>query len=212
MDILNPKPDSIHVRSLHDILHNVAISIIPLATVAVLATPFFTPNPKQNHWHQTFRWSSLTLGFCASVIGLKCADRLQHLKPKIDSLNEQEKREFTFDASSHLKLAQLRNLGIVQMMMGEVNQAKLQAEAVLNPELLEPADDSGYTARNSEVTGGTDSVTDDEVDEVLDAIKDGVSESKIIKEMMGFKGRQYSQGKKILEQLKKDHADYLEVE
>jgi hypothetical protein len=98
------------------------------------------------------------------------------------------------------------------MMMGEVNQAKLQAEAVLNPELLEPSDDGGYTARNSEVTGGTDSVTDDEVDEVLDAIKDGVSESKIIKDMMGFKGRQYSQGKKILEQLKKDHADYLEVE
>lgn len=212
MDILNPKPDSQHVRNLNGLLHNVTLAVVPTATVLILATPFFAPNPKQNNWHLGFRWTSLGLGFCASIVGLKCSDKLQHLKPKIDSLNEQEKREFTFDASSHLKLAQLRNLGIVQMMMGEVNQAKLQADAVLNPELLEPSDDSGYSSRNSEVTDGTGSVTDDEIDEVLDAIKDGVSESKIIKDMMGFKGRQYSQGKQILEQLKKENVEYLEAE
>ena len=212
MDILNPKPDSQHVRNLNGLLHNVTLVVVPTATVLILATPFFTPNPKSNNWHQGFRWTSLSLGFVASIIGLKCSDKLQHLKPKIDSLNEQEKREFTFDASSHLKLAQLRNLGIVQMMMGEVNQAKLQADAVLNPELLEPADESSYNSRNSEVPDGTDPVTDDEIEEVLDAIKDGVSESKIIKEMMGFKGRQYSQGKQILEQLKKDNIEYLEDE
>lgn len=40
-------------------------------------------------------------------------------------------------------------------------------------------------------------------EEVLEALEDGLNDSKIIKDVMGFKGEKYKEGKAILEEIKR---------
>lgn len=204
------------------VLNAVNLVLIPTVAVTWLFTPFITRDIQKNGIHLFFRVFSVGYGIVGTAAILYSSAELTKLKPKIDALNKREQAEFKQSLASDLYVTQSTNTAIAQFLIGE-----RQAELAPTSELLEPQYSEEFeefdepvertssmvrrtierTAEPSELSKEAKAYLED----VQDAIEDGVSDSKIIKEVMGLRSEKYKQGKAILEEIKK-HLEAMEAE
>ncbi|MFM6423818.1 hypothetical protein [Planktothrix sp.] len=157
----------------------------------------------------------------ASATTLILSSELTKLKPKIDALNKREQAEFKHSLASDLWLAQGRNTAIAQLLLSDATPST-PSEDVRNPEGTlegEYSDDIDTPSRPSKtpegtlsrVRGGEGTRKEGELskeaesffEDVLDALEDGLSDYKIVESVLGYKGRNYKEGKAILEEIKR---------
>jgi len=226
VSVINPNANSEAIRANWKTYHLINIVALSTAVPIWFITPFLTRNPESNGWHKFFRFTSISYAIVASGTSLYLSNQLGKLKPKIDALNKREQAAFKHSVASDLFLAQSTNTAIAQFLVTE-RSSSLSSEPVttLEPlpeaegnenepevtELVTAREPKGYkvTVTSSEGTEPQLSPLAEEfIDAVMDALEDGYSDTKIVKEVMGFSGRNYQDGKKILAEIKR----FLEVE
>ena len=143
------------------------------------------------------------------------------MKPKIDAMNKREMAEFKHTIASDLFLAQGTNSAIAQFVLTE-RQASLTPVTEFpdssEMELSDPSvhrqfpksSESSESYGNAELSKETERERNLELfmEPVLEALENGLKDSDIIKDVMGFKGRRYAEGKAVLSDIKK----YLELD
>lgn len=217
--VVNPTSEK-SIKQLWTTYH--AINIIAACTAVPLwfFTPFLTRNIDSNGFHKFFRGFSIFYGLTASATTLILSSELTKLKPKIDALNKREQAEFKHGLASDLWLAQGRNTAVAQLLLSD-SVPSTPYEDVRNPEGTpeeEYSDNDNAPSTPSKTPEGTLSrVREGEgtrkegelskqaesfFEEVLDALEDGLSDYKIVESVLGYKGRNYKEGKAILEEIK----------
>lgn len=210
------------------VLNAVNLVLIPTVAVTWLFTPFITRDIQKNGVHLFFRIFSVSYGIMGTGAILYSSAELTKLKPKIDALNKREQAEFKQSLASDLYVTQSTNTAIAQFLVGE-----RQAELTPTVEPLEQAyseefdqfDESNEPVeRTSSIVRRTNRTIERTVEpnelsreaeayleDVQEALEDELTDSKIIKEVMGFRSEKYKQGKAILEEIKK-HLEAMEAE
>lgn len=219
--VVNPVAQTDAIKQNWKLLHG--INIIALATAIPMwfVTPFLTRNPESNSWHRFFRFSSISYAIVVGSSSLYLSNKLGKIKPKIDAMNKREIAEFKHTIASDLFLAQGTNSAIAQFILTERQSSLTPVTEFPESSDVEPSDpsvhrqfpersESSKSSGNSELSRGTERERNLElfVEPVLEAMENGLKDSDIIKDVMGFKGRRYADGKAILDDIK----SYLELE
>jgi len=183
-------------------------------------TPFLTRDVTANNWHKFFRFSSITYAITASGTSLYLTTQLGKLKPKIDAISKREQAEFKHSLASDLYLAQSTNTAIAQYLLTD-RTTSLTSDTGSDPEVTPEGDTTAFYRETSDTSDTPEnptstlpvngnkpetglSVEASEMFEiVVDALEDGYSDTKIIQELMGYKGRSYTKGKMILNEIKR---------
>ncbi|HEY9864743.1 MAG TPA: hypothetical protein V6D21_11260 [Candidatus Obscuribacterales bacterium] len=151
--------------------------------------------------------------------------QLAKTKPKIDAINKREQAEFKHSLASDLFLAQGTNTAIAQYLLTDrttslTSQGVSDSEVTLDGDTTDFEEGTSITSQTPEVGTSTLPVSGSkpevglstEAEEmfelVVDALEDGYSDTKIVEELMGYKGRNYKKGKKVLSEIKR----FLELE
>lgn len=223
--VINPTSEK-SIQKLWATYHTINIIAACTAVPLWFFSPFLTRDIDSNGVHKFFRGFSIFYGLTASGVTLILSSELTKLKPKIDALNKREQAEFKHSLASDLWLAQGRNTAIAQLLLSDAVPSA-PSEDVRNPEgtLEEEYSDLKDTpSRPSKTSEGTLSrVREGEgtrkegelskeaesfFEDVVDALEDGLSDYKIVESVLGYKGRNYKEGKAILEEIKR----FLELE
>ncbi|VXD22390.1 conserved hypothetical protein [Planktothrix serta PCC 8927] len=219
--VINPVSHSEAIKQNWKLLHSINILALVTAVPLWFVTPFLTRNPESNGWHKFFRFTSIGYAIAVGSTSLYFSNQLGKMKPKIDAMNKREIAEFKHTIASDLFLAQGTNSAIAQFVLTErqssltpVTEFPESSEVELSdpsvhrqfPKSSESSESSG----NSELSKGTERERNLELfmEPVLEALENGLKDSDIIKDVMGFKGRRYADGKVILNDIK----SYLDLE
>ena len=219
--VINPSSHSEAIKQNWKLLHGINILALVTAVPLWFVTPFLTRNPELNGWHKFFRFSSISYAIVVGSSSLYFSNKLGKIKPKIDAMNKREIAEFKHTIASDLFLAQGTNSAIAQFILTE-RQSSLTPVTEFpessDVELSDPSvhrqfpesSESSKSSGNSELSRGTERERNLElfVEPVLEALENGLKDSDIIKDVMGFKGRRYADGKTILNDIK----SYLDLE
>ncbi|MBD2482302.1 hypothetical protein, partial [Planktothrix sp. FACHB-1365] len=165
-------------------------------------------------------FSSITYAILASSSSLYLTTQLGKLKPKIDAINKREQAEFKHSLASDLYLAQSTNTAIAQYLLAD-RSSSLSSEQAVESELLNDSVHQGFSENVDSVQNSSELLnksvqtvqnsSDNELsplaiehfEDVLDALEDGLSDSHIIKNVMGFKNYRYKEGKNVLNEIKR---------
>jgi hypothetical protein len=218
--VINPVSHSEAIKQNWKLLH--AINIIALTTAIPMwfVTPFLTRNPELNSWHRFFRFSSISYAIVVGSSSLYCSNKLGKIKPKIDAMNKREIAEFKHTIASDLFLAQGTNSAIAQFILTErstslTSQDGSYPEVTLEGDTTVLGSKTSVSGSSTEVTTSITSVSgsqaevtlsqeaQDFFEAVIDGLEDGYTDTQIIEQLMGFKGRSYKKGKTILAEIKK---------
>ena len=218
--VINPNAQNQAIKTSWSLIHGINIFALVTAVPFWFSTPFLTRNPEANGYHKFFRFASITYAIVASGTALYFSNQLGKLKPKLDALNKRELAEFKHTIASDLFLAQSTNSAIAQFLLSE-RSTSLTSQSGSNPEVTLEADTTvlgsktSVSGSNPEVTTSITSVSgsqtevtisqeaQDFLELVIDGLEDGYSDTQIIEQLMGFKGRSYQKGKIILAEIKK---------
>ncbi|MDB9518232.1 hypothetical protein PN466_14885 [Roseofilum reptotaenium CS-1145] len=162
-------------------------------------TPFFTRNVRVNSYHQFFRWSSVVVGLVSGGACLSSSIILSGLEPKIKALEKYDVAQFKHSVASELFLAQQTNSAIALAVSTE----RKSSLGLTDPNASIDEDYEGVPLErslppNSEGSNETNGLTE----QVRIALNDGLPDSEIIKNVMGYKGAKYAEGRAKLEQIK----------
>ena len=218
--VINPVSHSEAIKQNWKLLH--AINIIALTTAIPMwfVTPFLTRDPELNSWHRFFRFSSISYAIVVGSSSLYCSNKLGKIKPKIDAMNKREIAEFKHTIASDLFLAQGTNSAIAQFILTErstslTSQDGSYPEVTLEGDTTVLGSKTSVSGSSTEVTTSIASVSGSKTETelsteaqemfeiVVDALEDGYSDTKIIQELMGYKGRSYGKGKTVLNEIKR---------
>lgn len=183
------------------------LALIPLIALAWIFPPFLARNLKSSP-HIILRSISVGFAIAGSGIILFSSVELTKLKPKMDSLRKKESSEFKHSLASDLLVATSTNSAIAQMLIGERQSELILPEPLSSEEFRssEPLNDDGSLVLNHPEPNEPTEPQLRELpffDDVIEALEDGeISDSKIIKDVMGFKNVKYQEGRKILERIK----------
>ena len=218
--LINPNSQSSAIRQSWLLMHSINIFALATAVPLWFTTPFLTRNPESNGWHKFFRLSSVGYAILASGTSLYLSNQLGKLKPKIDALNKREAAEFKHTIATDIYLAQGTNSAIAQFLLAERQSSLAEPiSELLNSNVHGQFNESELSVQNSSELGELSSSTvqnssvnrsgndlsdlaQEHFDAVIDALEDGYSDSKIIKDILGFKNYKYQQGKAILQEIK----------
>ncbi|WP_254174561.1 hypothetical protein [Planktothrix pseudagardhii] len=218
--VINPSTNIEAIKQNWKLNHIINLFLLTTSLPFWFFTPFLTRDVNANNWHKFFRFSSITYAIVASGTSLYLTTQLGKLKPKIDAINKREQAEFKHSLASDLFLAQSTNTAIAQYLIAD-RATSLTSDTGNNPEVTLSEDTTAYgeeisdTSHNPEITtttlpvNGSKSETGLSVEAaemfeiVIDALEDGYSDTKIIQELMGYKGRSYSKGKNVLNEIKR---------
>ncbi|HEY9866005.1 MAG TPA: hypothetical protein V6D21_17675 [Candidatus Obscuribacterales bacterium] len=218
--IINPNAQSEAIKQNWKTYHILNIVLLTTALPCWFFTPFLTRDTN-NNWHRIFRFGSIIYAISASSTSLYLSNQLGKLKPKIDALNKREQAEFKHSLASDLYLAQSTNTAIAQFLLAERGSSLSSPNSeLLNDSVHEDYSDNDAPVQNRSERGelnrsGVQNGSEPELSElaqeyfepVLEALEDGLSDSAIIKDVMGFKNYKYKVGKAILAEIK----DLLEL-
>lgn len=212
--LVNPSNEKA-IRKLWNIYHIVNLIAICSAVPFWFFTPFLSRDIDNNNWHKFFRGFSIAYGLTASGAVLIISNELTRLKPKIDALNKRETAEFKHGLASDLFLAQGRNTAIAQLLLSDFTSgggsgAEVAYQDDTTAYEVETSGTSGKAEVGTSITSvsgsraemGLSAKAENFFDLVNDALRDGYSDTKIIEDLLGFKGRSYKQGKAILAEIK----------
>jgi len=219
--VINPVSHSEAIKQNWKLLHGINILALVTAVPIWFVTPFLTRNPESNGWHKFFRFTSIGYAIVVGSSSLYFSNKLGKMKPKIDAMNKREMAEFKHTIASDLFLAQGTNSAIAQFVLTE-RQASLTPVTEFpessDMELSDPSvhrqfpksSESSESYGNAELSKETERERNLELfmEPVLEALENGLKDSDIIKDVMGFKGRRYAEGKAVLSDIKK----YLELD
>ena len=219
--VINPVSHSEAIKQNWKLLHGINILALVTAVPIWFVTPFLTRNPETNGWHKFFRFTSIGYAIVVGSSSLYFSNKLGKMKPKIDAMNKREMAEFKHTIASDLFLAQGTNSAIAQFVLTE-RQASLTPVGEFpessDVELSDPSvhrqfpksSESSESYGNAELSKETERERNLELfmEPVLEALENGLKDSDIIKDVMGFKGRRYAEGKAVLSDIKK----YLELD
>ena len=219
--VINPVSHSEAIKQNWKLLHSINILALVTAVPLWFVTPFLTRNPESNGWHKFFRFTSIGYAIVVGSSSLYFSNQLGKMKPKIDAMNKREIAEFKHTIASDLFLAQGTNSAIAQFVLTERQASLTPVTEFPESSEMEPSDpnvhrqfpkssESSQSSGNVELSKGTERERNLELfmEPVLEALENGLKDSDIIKDVMGFKGRRYAEGKVILSDIKK----YLELE
>lgn len=219
--VINPVSHSEAIKQNWKLLHSINILALVTAVPLWFVTPFLTRNPESNGWHKFFRFTSIGYAIVVGSSSLYFSNKLGKMKPKIDAMDKREIAEFKHTIASDLFLAQGTNSAIAQFVLTERQASLTPATEFLESSDVELSDpsvhrqfpkssESSESSGNAELSKGTERERNLELfmEPVLEALENGLKDSDIIKDVMGFKGRRYAEGKAILSDIKK----YLELE
>ncbi|MFM6451087.1 MAG: hypothetical protein ACKPH7_04685 [Planktothrix sp.] len=213
--VVNPVSHSEAIKQNWKLLHGINILALATAVPIWFVTPFLTRNPESNGWHKFFRFSSIGYAIVVGSSSLYFSNKLGKMKPKIDAMNKREIAEFKHTIASDLFLAQGTNSAIAQFVLTE-RQASLTPVTEFpessDVELSDPSvhrqfpksSESSKSSELQELSKETERERNLELfmEPVLEALENGLKDSDIIKDVMGFKGRRYAEGKIILNDIK----------
>ncbi|MFM6194914.1 MAG: hypothetical protein ACKPEN_09930 [Planktothrix sp.] len=213
--VINPVSHSEAIKQNWKLLHGINILALATAVPIWFVTPFLTRNPESNGWHKFFRFSSIGYAIVVGSSSLYFSNKLGKMKPKIDAMNKREMAEFKHTIASDLFLAQGTNSAIAQFVLTE-RQASLTPVTEFpessDVELSDPSvhrqfpksSESSKSSELQELSKETERERNLELfmEPVLEALENGLKDSDIIKDVMGFKGRRYAEGKIILNDIK----------
>jgi hypothetical protein len=221
VSVINPVSHSEAIKQNWKLLHGINIIALTTAIPMWFVTPFLTRNPESNSWHRFFRFSSISYAIVVGSSSLYFSNKLGKIKPKIDAMNKREIAEFKHTIASDLFLAQGTNTAIAQFVLTERQSSLTPITEFPESSEVELSDSSVHrqfpessksskSSRNAELSRGTERERNLElfVEPVLEALENGLKDSDIIKDVMGFKGRRYAEGKEILNDIK----SYLDLE
>jgi hypothetical protein len=189
------------------LLNTLNLALIPLVFFVWIFTPSFTKNLKSTP-QLILRIVSIVFSVSGSGVILVSTNELTKLKPQIDSLNKRDNAEFKHTVASILLDAQKTNEMIVDAAISqrraELNPYEVSSEPLSYKELgeLEPSELQSYEVNRDQGNSELDVTNEPYFEAVIEALDDGIFESKIIKEIMGFKGVNYAKGKKVLDKIK----------
>lgn len=213
--VINPVSHSEAIKQNWKLLHSINILALVTAVPLWFVTPFLTRNPESNGWHKFFRFTSIGYAIVVGSTSLYFSNQLGKMKPKIDAMNKREIAEFKHTIASDLYLAQGTNSAIAEFVLTE-RQASLTPDTEFlessEVELSDPSvhrqfpksSESSESSGNSELSKETERERNLELfmEPVLEALENGLKDSDIIKDVMGFKGRRYAEGKAIFNDIK----------
>lgn len=218
--VINPSTNVEAIKQNWKLNHVINLFLLTTSLPFWFFTPFLTREVSSNNWHKFFRFTSISYAIVASGTSLYLATQLGKLKPKIDAINKREQAEFKHSIASDLYLAQSTNTTIAQYLLAE-RGSSLSSEQFNENELLNSGVHEGFgenkpgvqnssepmnrvvqTVQNSS-EGELSPLALEHFEDVLDALEDGLSESHIIKNVMGFKNYKYKKGKQVLEEIKR---------
>jgi len=219
--VINPVSHSEAIKQNWKLLHGINILALVTAVPIWFVTPFLTRNPELNGWHKFFRFTSIGYAIVVGSSSLYFSNKLGKMKPKIDAMNKREMAEFKHTIASDLFLAQGTNSAIAQFVLTE-RQASLtpviEFPESSEMELSDPSvhrqfpksSESSESYGNAELSKETERERNLELfmEPILEALENGLKDSDIIKDVVGFKGRRYAEGKAVLSDIKK----YLELD
>lgn len=218
--VINPNSQVESVKQIWKTHHLINLFLLTTSLPFWFFTPFLTRNVTANGWHKFFRFTSISYAIIASGTSLYLTTKLGELKPKIDAIKKREQAEFKHSIASDLYLAQGTNTAIAQYLLAD-RTTSLISDTGSNPEVTLSEDTTVYDEEISGSTGSTGitanalpvngSKTETELsaeaqemfEVVVDALEDGYSDTKIIQELMGYKGRSYAKGKVVLNEIKR---------
>lgn len=218
--IINPNAQNDAIKQNWKIYHILNIILLSTSLPCWFFTPFLTRDTT-NNWHKGFRFASIIYAISASSISLYLSNQLGELKPKIDAIKKREQAEFKHTVASDLYLAQSTNTAIAQFLLGERSSSLSSPNSeLLNDSVHEDYSDNEASVQNrservelnrSSVQNRSEpelsKLAQEFFEPVLEALEDGLSDSAIIKDVMGFKNYRYQEGKAILAEIK----DLLEL-
>lgn len=176
-------------------LHLTAISLLILGFFIWSITPFIA-NDQDSLNHRLVRYSSL-------IISLSCGSLALHCGLKLDKDNKIH--QATIKSQDDIKYHSLATEQYLEEKRLELIASYQLQE--FQQELLPSRPVTDETPINQEVTElqlhSNQLVDRNLVTSVTNAINDGLSDSKIIKEVLGMTGRNYQDGKTLLSQIKK---------
>lgn len=225
VSVINPTSEK-SIQKLWTTYH--VINIIAACTAVPLwfFTPFLTRSIDSNGFHKFFRGFSIVYGLTASATTLILSSELTKLKPKIEALNKREQAEFKHSLASDLFLAQGTNTAIAQFLLLErsSSMSSESSQSVTNSEPIPEAEGNeneqdqvtGSELSSYKVTGTRNQSSEPQlskeaeqyIDDVLDALEDGLSDTEIVKKVLAMTGRNYQKGKQLLSEIKR----FLELE
>lgn len=219
--VINPSTQVEAIKQNWRLNHCINLFLLTTSLPFWFFTPFLTREITSNNWHKFFRFASISYAITASGTSLYLSTQLGKIKPKIDAINKREQAEFKHSLASDLYLAQSTNTAIAQYLLTD-RTTSLSSENVteLEPlperdgneneeevtELVTAPEPKGYTVtgtRNQSYDTELSPLAEEYIDAVMDALEDGLSDTKIIKEVLQFNGRNYQTGKKILAEIKR---------
>lgn len=218
--VINPNAQNEAIKQNWKTFHILNIVLLSTALPCWFFTPFLTRDTA-NNWYRVFRFTSILYAISASSTSLYLSNQLGKLKPKIDAINKREQAEFKHSLASDLYLAQSTNTAIAQFLVAERSSSLSSPNSeLLNDSVHEDYSDNAPLVQNRSERGelnrsSVQNRSEPELSElaqeyfepVLEALEDGLSDSQIIKEVMGFKNYRYKEGKAILSEIK----DVLEL-
>jgi hypothetical protein len=217
--VINPQQQNEAIKQNWKTHHLINIFLLTTSLPFWFFTPFLTRDINTNNWHKFFRFTSIGYAVLASSTSLYLTTQLAKTKPKIDAINKREQAEFKHSLASDLFLAQGTNTAIAQYLLTD-RATSLTSQGVSDPEVTLEADTTAFddgTSHTSQTPEVGTSITSQsgskpevglsvEAEEmfelVVDALEDGYSDTKIVEELMGYKGRNYKKGKKVLSEIK----------
>lgn len=221
--VINPSSQVDAIKQNWKTHHLINIFLLSTSLPFWIATPFLTRDVLTNGWHKFFRFSSITYAILASGSSLYLTTQLGEMKPKIDAIKKREQTEFKHSIASDLYLAQSTNTAIAQYLLSE-RSTELSSEQFTENELLNDSVHDGSSENTPAVQNRSElserhgsavqnrsenssspelsAISEEYLDAVLEALEDGISDSTIIKEVLGFKNYRYKEGKAILREIK----------
>jgi len=225
VSVVNPSSEK-SIQKLWATYHTINIIAVCTAVPLWFFTPFLTRNIDSNGFHKFFRGFSIVYGLSASGVTLILSSELTKLKPKIDALNKREQAEFKHSLAADLFLAQGTNTAIAQFILAE-RSSSMSSQSVTNVEPIPEGEGNenedevtdrvtGSELSSSKVTGTRNqgyelelsSEAEQYIDDVVEALEDGSTDTEIVKKVMSMTGRNYQKGKQLLSEIKR----FLELE
>lgn len=198
-----------HVSRSFYLLHCLSVASITGGVFLGLGSPFFNTN-KQNIWDVGKRWTGIVGLFAAGGSLLYLSTQLESVIPEFEAIKKASNADKKHQIASWLHYAFEQNQRTAASSIGSSTPKPV--------ELLEPSETEEFDGSFDSSTSSTQLASNERtelertikpfVEPVLKALEEGVSESKIIKDVMGFKSEKYFEGRQILDSIK----SYLQLE
>ena len=147
------------------------------------------------------RYLSLAASLGCGITTLVCGHRLSRIDPLIQAINQAEKQDFLTQlaASQYQQEQQWNQMAIAPTQLQPLSNIQPQHSEPITDSHSTTSTDSLPTSQNSEVTGSEHFRS---LYKSVSLLKEqGLSDTKLVEEVLGMGGRKFNEGKQMLDAL-----------